>query len=172
MATFRLDEPTSLDRLDFQLLRASPVTLYSKLPILQADVAWLSSEGYRVLSLRAGVSASAEALLTALARLLSFSESFGSNFEAFNEGLDNVEVPEPGLVLVLEDFGTFAAAFRRQAQVLLDICARQSRRMMLGGRRFLVLAHSKDPKISFEPVGASPVTWNRQECLNSARVLQ
>ncbi len=168
MATFKQERGCS-ERLDFRLLRNSPVALYFKLTVLHEDVAWFASQGYRVCTVRAGIAASPEALLSALGPLLSFPEQFGTNLDAFNDCLNDIEVPEPGLLLVLEDFGTFAAAFRRPAQALLDICAGHSRKRLLTGQRFIVLAHSKDPRIQFEPVGATQVSWNPREWSNSAR---
>lgn len=164
-------EPQSRERLDNRILEQSPIALYFKLTVLQADVAWFTSHGYQVRTARAGVAASAEALLHTLGQLLSLPEPAGAHLDAFSDCLNRMEIPEPGLVLVLEDFGTFAAAFRRQAQALLHACACQSRRLLLTGRRFIVLAHSKDPKVQFEPVGATPVPWNPQEGPNAARGL-
>jgi RNAse (barnase) inhibitor barstar len=170
MATFKRERGSS-DRLDFRILRDSPVTLYFKQPVLHADIGWFTSQGYHVRNVRSGIAASPEALIGALGQVLAFPEQFARNLDAFGECLANVDVPEPGLVLVLEDFGTFAAAFRRQAQALLDVCASQSRRLLLTGQRFIVLAHSKDPRIQFDAVGATPVMWNPEEGLKSARGL-
>jgi hypothetical protein len=58
---------------------------------------------------------------------------------------------------------------RRTAQILLDIFADQARRAILIGNRIICLVQSKDPQLSFEPVGAMPVMWNDAEWLNSKR---
>jgi hypothetical protein len=171
MATFKQD-PTEWARLDWRLLQNSPVTLYFNSSILRNDISWFRAEGYRVLSLRSDEHASPEALLVALGEVLRFREFFGRSLDAFNDSLGDIEVPDVGgLLLVMENFGSFAAVFRRQAQAILDICADQSRRFLMTGRRFLVLVQSRDPSIIFEPVGASPVMWNPQEWLNSNRGL-
>jgi RNAse (barnase) inhibitor barstar len=169
MATFKQD-PSEWERLDWQLLQISPVTLYFQQQVLESDVFWFATEGYRVRSLKAGAYSSPEALLVALADLLSFPDYFGRNLDAFNDCLRDVEVPElGGLLLVLEGFGMFANFFRYESQAILDICASQSRCFLLTGRRFLVLVQADDPDISFEPVGATPVTWNPREWLNAKR---
>jgi RNAse (barnase) inhibitor barstar len=166
------DSPTERDQVDLRLLGLSPVTLYFKRPTLEADVSWFQANRYRVLPLRASVCSSPEALLVALAELLAFPDYFGRNLDAFNDCLGDVDVPEKGgLLLVLDEFAPFAAAFPREAHAILDICAHQSRRFLLSGRRFLVIAQSDDPGLTFEPVGASPVVWNPKEWLNASRGL-
>jgi hypothetical protein len=171
MATFK-NEPAEWERLDWRLLQNSPVTLYFKREILETDTSWFRANGYRVLVFRAAEHSSPEALLTALGELLSFPDYFGRNLDAFNDCLGDAEVPDVGgLLLVLDEYGGFAASFRPEAQALLDICAHQSRRFLLNGRRFLVLVQSDDPTLAFDPVGASPVMWNPREWLNASRGL-
>jgi RNAse (barnase) inhibitor barstar len=171
MAVFE-NGPNDWARLDWQLLQNSPVTLYFKRALLEADVSWFQGAGYRVLSLRGGTHPSLESLLVCLGELFSFPDYYGRNLDAFDDCLGDVEVPEVGgLLLVLDEFAPFAASFPRQAQAVLDICARQSRRFLLMGRRFLVVAQSDDPELAFEPVGASPVLWNPREWLNASRGL-
>lgn len=66
-------------------------------------------------------------------------------------------------MLVLDRFDHFASHHREVAQAVLDILADHARRFLLFGRRLLVLAQSDDPRISFSPVGAMAVSWNRTE---------
>ncbi len=171
MVAFKND-PTDWERLDWRLLHNSPVTLYFKREALDADLSWFRTDGYRILSVRAAGRPSPEALLVTLGEALSFPAYFGRNLDAFNDCLGDVEVPEVGgLLLVLDDFAPYAASFRREAQVVLDICADHSRRFLMTGRRFLVLVQSDDPTLEFTPVGATPVLWNPREWLNTSRGL-
>jgi RNAse (barnase) inhibitor barstar len=171
MAPFK-DDAEEWQRLDWQILQNSAISLYFSLSVLETDMAWFAREDYQVLSLSTSDCASPESLLIALAETLSFPDYFGRNLHAFNDCLSDVCVPETGgLVLVLRDFHTFAEAFRSFAQAVLDICAGNSRRFLLTGRRFVVLVHSADPRIAFEPVGATPVMWNPREWFNSSRGL-
>jgi RNAse (barnase) inhibitor barstar len=172
MAAFT-DNPDERRRLDWWLLEHSPVALYFRATVLETDMSWFTGQGYRVLSLRAGAYSSSTALLVALGELLSFPDYYGENLDAFYDCLSDVEVPEVGgLVLVLYDFGSFAAADRPAAQALLDICAHRSRHFLLMGRRFLVLVQSDDPRIEFDLVGATSVAWNPRERLNALRGLE
>lgn len=171
MAGFK-DDDSEWQGLDWRLLQNSAIALYFKSTVLQADVTWFAAHGYRVLAPDVGGVESSTALLVELGELLSSPDCYGKNLDAFNDCLGDVEVPEDGgLVLVLQAFDSFAAAFRSDAQSILDTCAVQSRRFLMTGRRFLVLVQSGDPRISFDPVGACPVMWNPQEWLNSHRGL-
>lgn len=42
---------------------------------------------------------------------------------------------------------------------------------MLIGRRMICLVQTDNPRLSFDPVGATPVVWNEAEFLNSRRGL-
>jgi len=171
MAAFT-EDPREWQRLDWQLLHNSPITLYFDPSILDGDVAWFTEQGYRVRSFRVTDHGSSEDVLLALGQLLGFPAHQGRNLDAFDDCLSDVEVPRAGgLLLILRDFDSFAAAAPTVAQALLDVCADNSRRFLLTGKRFLVLVHSADPRIVFEPVGASPVMWNPKEWLNSNRGL-
>jgi RNAse (barnase) inhibitor barstar len=171
VAPFKND-PEEWQRLDWQLLQNSSVILYFSPSVLERDTAWFENHDYRVLSLDTGPCSSSEDLLVALAGLLSFPHYFGRNLNAFDDCLSDVEMPEEGgLVLVLRNFHAFAKAFPAAAHALLDISASNTRRFLLTGRRFLVLVHSADPRLTFEPVGSTAVTWNPQEWLDSKRGL-
>lgn len=169
MAVFRND-PTEWERLDWQLLQSSSITLYFDESVLAADVSWFERNGYSVRSLGVAGCESIEAVLTALGEVLEFPSHYGRNLAALNDCLSDVEVPgDGGLVLVLHSFDELARRFRPAAQAILDVLADNSRRFMLTGRRFLALVHSRDPRISFDPVGATPVLWNPEEWLSSKR---
>jgi RNAse (barnase) inhibitor barstar len=171
MAAFTHD-PGEWQRLDWRLLQNSAVSLYFRTDILETDVSWFDAHGYNVLRLHAGAFASSETLLVALADLFCFPDYFGRNLDAFNDCLSDIEIPDVGgVLLVLSSFHVVATALPTVAQALLEICADNSRRFLLTGRRFLVLVQSDDPSIRFEPVGATAVAWNPQEWLNSKRGL-
>ena len=171
MASFKQD-PEEWQRLDWRLLQNSAITLYFNRSVLEADAAWLSAHDYRVLSLQTGEQQEPGEMLVELGKLLAFPEYYGRNLDAFNDCLSDVAVPDTGgLALVIYQFDAFARSNRAFAQAVLDICADNSRRFLLTGRRFLVLIQSDDPRIAFEPVGASAAAWNPQEWLNSKRGL-
>lgn len=71
--------------------------------------------------------------------------------------------------MVFNRYDYFVDIDQALAQAILDICANNARRFMLLGKRLLTLVQSNDPKISFEPVGATPVMWNSREWFNKNR---
>lgn len=166
------DDSEQWQRLDWRILQNSAVALYHSPTILADDLVWLTSHRYTIRLLESAEWRSSQEFLAALGALLRFPDYFGQNLDAFNDCLSDVDVPqEGGMVLVLYDFQCFSTAFRPVAQTILDILAENSRRFLLTGRRFLTLVHSSDPRIAFEPVGATPVLWNPLEWLDSKRGL-
>jgi RNAse (barnase) inhibitor barstar len=160
------------ERLDWRLLYNSPITLYFSGEVLSGDVSWFADAGYTVLPFETASVNSLEALLTGLGKLFSFPDYYGRNLDAFNDCLSDLEIPDiGGVLLVLRDFDRFAAISPEAAHAILDICADNSRRFLMTGKRFAVLVHSSDPRISFPPVGASGVVWNPQEFLDAKRGL-
>jgi hypothetical protein len=55
---------------------------------------------------------------------------------------------------------------------VLDTFARRSRSAALIGRRMMCLVQTDDARLTFAPVGATPVTWNNAEWLDSKRGLR
>jgi hypothetical protein len=111
-----------------------------------------------------------------IAAALEFPAYYGRNLDALNDCLRDVVDYEygttrdaTGLVLALTDYDTFVARSPRSAQIVLDIIADQARCAAITGHRILCLVHSRDPKITFEPVGAMDVTWNRAEWFSARR---
>ena len=169
MVSFKLD-PEEWERLDWRLLQNSAIALYYDKSILEADVAWLVSHEYRVVSAQVKDRQSSRDLLAELGTLLAFPAYYGRSLDAFNDCLSDVDVPlNGGLALVLHHFDLFARLEHSLAQALLDICADNSRRFLLTGRRFIVLLQSDDPGIAFGSVGSTPVMWNPHEHLASIR---
>jgi hypothetical protein len=82
-----------------------------------------------------------------------------------------VQTDAAGLVLVLSNFEVFADAEPRVAHDLLDVFATQARGAALVGRRMMCLVQSNDPRLTFRPIGATPVLWNDKERLDRNRGL-
>ena len=169
MAAFS-DDPSEFQRLDWELLQNGAVTLYFQRRTLDGDVAWLRAHGYRVEEFDCAGWADQQDMHRALAQSLSFPDHYGMNLDAMNDSIAQVDVSvEGGLALVFLRFDELASEDRRTAQAVLDILADNARRLLLFGRRLLVLVQSDDPRIAFQPVGASPVLWNRKEWLDKSR---
>jgi hypothetical protein len=94
MAVFN-ENPEEWQRLDWQLLKNSPITLYFSPSVLERDLGWFAEHGDRVVSLRVAGDASREDVLVELGKLLDFPDYYGRNLDAFNDCLSDLDVPEP-----------------------------------------------------------------------------
>jgi RNAse (barnase) inhibitor barstar len=185
MATFKADEVND-EQLDWTVLRDGGVYLYWRQEILEDDLNWLKSNGYRIISFEAAEWQSAsdwesEHLMhESLKAHLSFPDYYGKNLDALDECmLDDLVVPDSGgLALVLNHYDRFfkparnlSSDERSTAEVVLNIFAKAVRHHMLFGRRLLILVQSDDPKIEFGRLGGVAAWWNHREWLNKNRGL-
>lgn len=153
------------------------VTLFWRRRLLSQAVLRLEELGFRVVRLAAGEWVTEQDMHRAFAAALHFPGYYGHNLDALNDCLGDVacyggfddSAEGTGLVLSLTDYDRFVAACPRSAQIVLDIIADQARHAAVLQRRFFSLVHSNDPDIEFEPVGAMPVMWNRDEWLDANR---
>jgi RNAse (barnase) inhibitor barstar len=163
---------------DFQLVRDSFVTMFWSRAVLQEATGWLNDHGYHVMTLDASAWTLPSDMHREVAAALDFPDYYGRNLDALNDCMGDVAAGDygapadaTGLVLVLMNFDTFAASHGPIAQALLDIFAAQARKAALFGHRMLCLVQSGDPKLSFEPVGATPAVWNDAESMDARRGL-
>lgn len=171
MAIFR-NEPEEFQRLDWALLQNGAVTLYFRPQVLAEDLKWLERNDYRVDSFECSLWDSESELHEALSRGLEFPGYYGRNLDALNDCIGDIDIPEEGgRVVVFNRYDSFAARFSDVAWSVLDIMEFNSRRLLLFGRRLIVLVQSDDPEIFFKPVGGRPVMWNQREWLNTSRHL-
>src|SRR5438105_9081461 len=170
MAPFK--EPDDFERLDYALLQNGPITLYYCAEVLAADLDWLTAHEYRIDSFDCSVWHGEKDMHTALAEKLNFPKYPSPNLDGLNDFLSDLDVSERGgRALVFHRFDVFAVEFPSISWTLLDIVASNSRHFLLLGKHLMSLVQSDDTKIQFNPVGACPVTWNRNEWLNKDRGL-
>jgi RNAse (barnase) inhibitor barstar len=175
MAPFDLDSSVS-QVLDWRLAANGPVTKFWDLGILAESLHWLVAHEYDVVSVAAAPLINEADLHRAIALALDFPDYYGANLAALNDCLSDVAGfnygttrEATGLVLVFRRFDRFAARQPRVAHAVLDIFASQARSALLIGHRMICLVQSDDPDLRFEPVGASPVSWNDAEWLDAKR---
>lgn len=162
--------PDEWNRLDFRLLRASPIALYLKPEILEEDTRWLESAGYRIHRFDAGSWCSEGDFHDSMAQLLGFPDYYGRNLNAFNDCLADLEIPDDGgVALHFRRFDAFSRKLPQVALNVLDIIADQSRNSLLFGLRLVALVQSDDPRIRFEGIGAVHAAWNPREWSYRAR---
>jgi len=167
MVSFRRDES---GRLDFKLMRFSPVALYRRMDIIEEDTRWFEGAGYRVNSFDASTWSTEEAFHTSVAFELNFPGWYGRNLDAFNDCMRDLEIPEDsGVVLQFLHFDVFAGKMPKFAWHVLDIVAGQSRNSMLLGLRLVALVQSDDPGSRFDGLCSSNAHWNPRERLKKSR---
>src|SRR4051794_7032290 len=109
MAVFRW--PDDANRLDFDLLRETSVSLYFSREVLAEHVAWLREYHYVVHQFDCAGWASEEDFHAETARVLEFPEYYGRNMAAFKDLLCRVDIPEEGgTVLTFSSFDVFFRA--------------------------------------------------------------
>ncbi|MFI7673766.1 barstar family protein [Actinophytocola sp. NPDC049390] len=155
---------------DLRLLENGPVTLYHRHAVLDDTVATLAGLGYLIHRLDARAWGTRDAFAAAVKEELDFPDYFGGNLDAFNDCMRDVAAyaygadrAAAGTAFVVTGYDAFAAADARAAQVVLDILADNARIGLLHGHRMICLVQPDDPDLRFDPVGATPVGWNRTE---------
>jgi len=165
--------------IDFRFVRDGFVTMFWQSSLLDDSIDSLRSLAYRVVEFDAGAWSSDADMYEDVASQLGFPEDFGRNLDALNDCMSDVvsgrygwdAATDTGLVLALRAFDAFAERDRRTAQTMLDIVATRARSAILIGHRIICLVQSNDPRLAFEPVGATPVGWNDAEWLDTKRGL-
>ena len=158
---------------DCTLLHISPVTMYYSREIIEDDVNTLAELGYIVRRFDATRWENfPNTFFTDFSEIMEFPEGWGTNLDSLEDCLGDIEVPDAGgVVIVFDTFDQFANSHTELAWSILDIIAYQSRLKQIFGKTLIALVQSDDPRIRFEPVGASRVFWNEREFFDSNRGL-
>jgi Barstar (barnase inhibitor) len=165
MAVFDVSNPEQFNQLDWKMLQHGAVSLYNDHTVLTEDCTWFGERHYHVHQFDCASWQNIADFYTAINQELDWPFPC-SNLDALEELLVDMHVPqESGTLFVFWRFDPFARRFSRHAHQVLDIMEQTSRRFLLSGQRFMVLVHSDDPDLAFDPVGARPVSLNPTERL-------
>lgn len=166
VAPFDLRTDLAVDRA-FLLATNGPVTLFRSREVLAETTAWLAEHGYQLVGLAAGGWTTLAGFHEDIKAGLDFPDYYGHNLDAFNDCMRDVATYDygaspdaTGTVLVFTGYDAFAGREPRAAQVILDIIAGTARSAMLVGHRLLCLVQSDDPRLGFEPLGATRAEWS------------
>jgi RNAse (barnase) inhibitor barstar len=156
--------------LESRLLQNGCVVLYYSPFKMEAHADLLSSIGWRFKEVLVAESGTQEEFYDQLSLMLDFPSYFGRNLNAFRDCLGEITFPESGrLALQLLRFDAVARRDAGFAHAVLDILAESERHWLMQGRRVLFIVQSSDPGLNFPAVGSSPVLWNFEERMDSAR---
>ena len=177
MAIFGLGDENAVD---YVAIRDGGVTIYRNLEYLEGDVQWLQNRNYRIYKVDCATWVSDKALHESLKGALSFPDYYGKNFDALNDVVTDIEVPDDGgVALVLTSYDLYASgpgaslvgSGISHSWIVLDILSHASHSFILNGRRFLTLIQSSDPRMHYENLGGHAALWNRREWLHKNRGL-
>lgn len=179
MAVFTEQEKKA-ESLDWRILRDGGLALYWRREFFEEDVRWFQQQGYRVVLFKCAAWHSNEEMHVEFQRALGFSDYYGRNFDAMDDEMEDLQVPElGGTAVALVHFdayvqGAGAATLRPSAppaKILLDTLARASRHFLLTGRRMVTLIQTDDPHSHFCGLGSVCAYWNWREWMNKDRGL-
>lgn len=165
VAPFRLIRDELEHGLPWRLMQNGPVTLYWRREYFEEDIDALRELGFLVASFDCRDWTDEFALHEALRVGLAMPDYTGHNFDALNDSLSEIEVPDKSGVMVALDNVTDAPG----AEVLLQVFADASRWWLLFGRIFGVLARTDNPQYEPPVVGGMRPDWNRREWLKASR---
>jgi RNAse (barnase) inhibitor barstar len=165
MAVFKND-PEVFHRLDWSILQNGWSSMYWKTHILNKDIEWFQNDGYDVIEFDSRSWDDLSKMHRDLQRMLDFPDYYGQNFDALNDCLSDLNILESGKVIVLRHFDSIGI---KNAHMLLDIFAVNSRHHMLFGKKLIVLLQVDDSNYQLEDLGASSVLWNRAEWMDENR---
>jgi len=177
MAIFKAGDENDLD---YVAIRDGGVLVYRNRTYLEADLLWLRDKKYRIHRFDCATWTSEEAMHASMRSALSFPDYYGHNFDALNEVIAEIDVPENGgVALVFLTFDAYANSPGTslggtgvdQAKIVLDIMSRASHSFLLEGKRFLTIIQSNDRTLHYEHLGGRAVLWNWREWQHKDRGL-
>jgi len=162
----------SLDGLDCGILNESPIVLYWRPEIWLKHLNWFDENKYKTFTFDAMVWKTELDFHKCIKDVLNFPDYYGENLDALNDCLGDLDFNDcVGIVIAIKNYHFFTKFHHQTAQRILDIIAYNSWKHIISNKRFLALIQTDVADASYEPVGARPVIWNREEWLNSKRGL-
>ena len=133
MASFVVGDENTLD---YAVIRDGGITIYRDFRFLEEDIQWLRNSSYRIHRVDCADWVSENALHESLKTALAFPDYYGKNFNALNDVISDLDVPDVGgvaLVLSAYDFYPNGAGASLSgssgmvwAAIVLDILSRAS----------------------------------------------
>lgn len=166
MAPFDHNKDELLHGLPWQLMQNGPVTMYWQSEFFEADIASLERIDFAVPRFDCATWQDEQRLFADLKTELELPEYTGSNWDALDESLTEVNVPiGAGMVVALDNFDMCP-----QGDLLLQVLAGASRWWLLFGRIFAIALRTNDPAMTGpDGLGGTRPSWNRHEQLTSSR---
>jgi len=165
MAVFR-NHLTEWHNHDWTILRNGSISVYWRQEYLNSDIEWFQKEKYNVVRFDCATWTNEDKMHQDLYDKLKLPDYYGSNYDALDECLEDIEIKDTGLIIAFEHFDHLQKDIR---QILLDIFDRASRFHLLMGNRVINLIQVDNPDTEFEPIKAYNINWNRREWYTADR---
>jgi hypothetical protein len=142
-------------RVDFGILRNSPVFVYYDREYLERIVQWLRANAYRICDMDSSTWTTEAAACSGLSLGLQIDDPYdrfvnGLNTDALDDDLEDIEIPEDGgTVAVLRGIDALMNKFPATAHAILNSLAASSRYHSLFGLRFMTLVLCNDSRLAF-----------------------
>src|SRR6266851_8243049 len=102
-------EPSEWQRLDWHLFQNGAIALYCRPATLLEDIQWLRDHRYGVFEFRCENWQSEQLVHEDFRRGLGFLGDYGSNFDALDDCLSDISIPEDsGVALVFHHFDAYS----------------------------------------------------------------
>lgn len=106
MASFGVGDENTLD---YEVIRDGGITIYRDFRYLEEDILWLRDKSYRIHRVDCGGWVSENSLHESLKTALAFPDYYGKNFNALNDVISDLDVPdEGGVALVFSSYDFYA----------------------------------------------------------------
>lgn len=161
MTPFRLGHDEYQHELPWRLMQNGSVTIYWRPEVLDTDVAELGRHGFVARRFDCSSWESDSAMLADLCSGLALPYETLANFDALDDSLTDMDVPEAGgLAIVLDNFDGGS----ERNEVLIHVLAEASRWWLLFGRLVVVLLRTDDVRYEGpRDLGATCAWWNPRE---------
>ena len=150
------NEPKTWGRLDYEILSRGFLKPYSDYRVLENDIVWLKSEGYKIIQFDCEEWTNKEIMHNALHGQFDFPNYYGHNWDALQECLNEIEIQNNGLVVLFDNLDKVNI---KMAHTLIDVFVSSAQRHLIFSQRLLVLVKVESRKFELKPYGARELYW-------------
>ncbi|RWX03705.1 barstar family protein [Flavobacterium cerinum] len=151
------NNPKTWERIDYQIISRGFVKAYSDDTILKANIGWFEKENYKTIEFDCiEWNNDKEIMHDHLSLKLDFPPYYGKNWDALDECLNDLEIPENGLVVVFKNLDLINI---KTAHTLINCFVSSAQTHILFNERLLALIKVENQKFELPPLGAITLSY-------------